>query len=332
MTAGSKVRATRLFRAVTQALLLASLATIVISISNSLLGREDNPETITLGIFLSHWTWDPIVLLPLLFISVAYIAGRRRLRIQAPGAMAAGRTFYMAAALITLFLALVSPIDTYATDLLSIHMAQHLLLMMVAAPLLLLANPMATILWGLPAAWRLDVGRRFTRHGFLRRLLQVLTRPRLAWFTFAGVTYLWHIPNAYDTALRYQSIHYLQHLTMFGAGLLFWWPVIGAPPVRSRLSYPARWVYLLLAAAQTVPLGIMLTFSSTVWFPSYTFTTAAWGIAPLEDQHLGGLIMWVGGKTIHVLALTVLFFAWCHHEEDQQSEPAQRYLSQQPGL
>ncbi|MBI2166135.1 MAG: cytochrome c oxidase assembly protein [Chloroflexi bacterium] len=295
------------------------------------LQHGETPDGLSMGLFLGQWSRDPFVLLALALLVAAFAAGLWRLRGRTRPAHRPVREGYLLAAFATLILALVSPIDSYADDLFSIHMAQHMLLMMVAAPLLLLASPMPAFLWGLPRAWRYALGRLLTRRGSLRRLLGFLTQPQVAWLTFALVTWAWHIPDAYDAALRIRPVHYLQHLTMFSAAALFWWPIIGPAPFRSRLSYPMRWAYLLLATVQTIPLGIMLTFSNALWFPSYGASTAALGIDPIADQHLGGIIMWVGGKMMYLIALAVLFFAWFQQEERQQQKAAsQQKLSRAP--
>jgi putative membrane protein len=214
-----------------------------------------------------------------------------------------------------LVVALVSPIHALGEALFSVHMIQHLLLTLVAAPLLLLSNSMAVLLWGLPRAERTTLGRLVGRPGAVRSALGWLTLPLIAWWLFVGTQWLWHQPTAYQWALKNTWAHYAEHLMFFITAILFWWPVIGAAPLRSALSFPARLLYVFLAWIPNSVLGAGITLSPGLLFPFYIAPAQPLGIDPHADQQLAGLIMWVPGDALFAGVLIVLFVAYVRHEE-----------------
>jgi putative membrane protein len=192
-------------------------------------------------------------------------------------------------ALATTAVALASPLDTLAHERFVAHMVQHLLLMTVAAPLVLLADPFPVLLWALPARARAALQPLFTRGGAIRRTLALLTSMPLAWLLFAATVWLWHLPALYERALGDGRVHALEHLALFGAAFVFWWPVLGpAPRVRRPPRPAAAIIYVVLTAFQSAALGLALTLWPSVLYPSY----ATWGANALEDQAWGGIVMW----------------------------------------
>jgi putative copper resistance protein D len=189
-------------------------------------------------------------------------------------------------------------------------MLQHLLLELVAAPLLLL---------GAPATLALRVASPSVRGRLLAvlhsRVVSVLSFPLLAWVLFAAVNWGWHFSSLYDQALENPLLHDLQHLTFLGAGLLFWWPVIGADPSRWRLPHPVRLFYLFLAMPQNSFLGIALMSAPTTLYPHYASNLREWGPTPIVDQNVGGMLMWVGGDVVFLLAMGFVVAAWVRHED-----------------
>jgi cytochrome c oxidase assembly factor CtaG len=190
--------------------------------------------------------------------------------------------------------------------LLQFHMIQHLLLMMVAPPLLLLGAPILPLLRGVP--------RPFLQHGLgpliaspaLQRLGHFLTHPIVCLVTFTVTNIAWHVPVLYELALRSQFWHEVQHICFLVAALLFWWPVV--QPWPSRLRWP-RWTiipYLLLADIQNTALSAFLIFSERVLYPTYSAMPRLWGIAALDDQAAAGAIMWVPGSVIFLVPAGVL--------------------------
>jgi len=215
--------------------------------------------------------------------------------------------------------ALVSPIDSIALDLFSVHMVQHMLLMVVAAPLLLAGAPVRPLLRGLPAAFRRGVVRPLARARAVRATLHALRLPLVAAGLYVAGLYAWHVPALYDAAVENATLHVVEHLWFLGTALLFWSVVIDPVPFRGTLPYAARIVYLLLVgAAQNTILGGLLSFSTRLFYTHYAGRTAAFGIDPVTDQRLGGVIMWVPGDLIFLTAASFSFFYWLQSEEQAQ--------------
>lgn len=250
----------------------------------------------TLLAFLKTWPLDPWVVVPLLLTAGVYIRGWRIFRRRGSRRWERFHLLAFLGSLLALFLALASPIEAFAPLLLQVHMLQHLLLMMVAPPLLWLGEPLLPLLRGLPAPIRqVWVGPLF-HLPWLRCLTAWLTRPMTAWTLFVASTWIWHIPVVYDRALQFAGLHYLQHLCFFLTALLFWWPVVLPFPGRPVSS---RWLlipYLIGADLQNTVLAALLTFSSRVLYPHYETVPRLWGIAALQDQAVAGVLMWVPGS------------------------------------
>jgi cytochrome c oxidase assembly factor CtaG len=212
-----------------------------------------------------------------------------------------------AAGWITLLLALVSPLHRLGGTLFSAHMAQHELLMAVAAPLLVLGRPLVPFVWALPMTWRRTVGS-WAAAAPVRRTWEMLTLPLVAWTLHAAAIWLWHAPPLFESTLRSELIHTLQHMSFLGSGLLFWWALLRGR--EGRIGRPAAVLYLFTTSLHTTVLGALLTFSSRLWYPLYASSTAMWGLTPLEDQQLAGLIMWVPANLTYLLAALVIAAAW----------------------
>ncbi len=266
--------------------------------------------------FLTAWQWDPLLWAPLLAMAAAYLLGSRRLagRHRAPG-VARGRAAFFWSGWLVLLVALVSPLHELGEQRFSIHMTQHLLLSLVAPPLLLLSNSMPVMLWALPRQDRATVGGWLGQPGPVHSLLRLLTNPFVAWWLFVLTQWLWHQPGPYELALADHWAHYAEHLTFFGSSVLFWWPVVGAAPLPSPLSMPARLLYAFLAWIPNSILGAGITLSPHVLYPFYEVQGAALGFDPLADQQLAGLIMWIPGDIVFVSILLVLFGAILSSEE-----------------
>ena len=209
----------------------------------------------------------------------------------------------------SLALALVSPLDALAHRHFAAHMVQHMLLVAVAAPSLLLADPFAGLLWALPARTRVRAGRLLVRGAPVRRVWQTLTRAPVAWLAYALVLWGWHLPWAYESALGDRRLHDLEHLAFFGSAILFWWPVVGPAPHFGRPVHPAlRVVYLVTGALQGAALGLLLAASPVALYPSYGTPRAPGTLGPLEDQALGGVVMWAVGGAVDMLAVILLLY------------------------
>ncbi len=206
-----------------------------------------------------------------------------------------------------LVVALVSPLHPWGSVLFSAHMGQHEILMLVAAPLLVLGKPVIATLKSLPAGWARAVVRA-TKVPWWRRAWAVLTIPFVAWLIHAVVLWAWHIPMFFQATLDDEFVHAMQHLSFLLSAVLFWWAVIEG---RSRsASHGVAVLYLFTTALHSGALGALITLASVVWYPAYRGTTGSWGLTPLEDQQIGGLIMWVPACSVYVFAGLALFAAW----------------------
>jgi cytochrome c oxidase assembly factor CtaG len=212
----------------------------------------------------------------------------------------------------TLVLALVSPVHAWGSVLFSAHMTQHELLMLVAAPLLVLGRPVVPFLWALPRPWALALAR-WSKLGAWETTWRTISNPVVAWIIHAVVLWVWHAPALFEATLENESVHALQHATFLFSALLFWWAVIHGR--RRALGFGFAVLYMFTTALHSGLLGALLTFANSVWYASYVERTAAWGLTPLEDQQIGGLIMWIPAGLVYIAAGLALFAGWLHESE-----------------
>jgi putative membrane protein len=264
----------------------------------------------TLLLILRSWSWQPAILLSLGLVAAGYAYGfyyfrRRGLleRLLQQGLIRRSQPWYFGAGLATLGLALLSPIDTLSNVLFLMHMTQHILLVMVAAPLILL---------GLPEPFL----RPLMQNAMLKTHLAWLTHPFVAFMLYNLTLIAWHAPALYDAALRNRFIHDLEHAMFFYTAVLSWWPLLS--PVRElpRLSYPAQMLYIFLIAIPGGILGAVLVFADTIFYATYAAAPRLWGLTALADQQAAALVMMVPGKAIYLIALTVVFFIWFNQEDE----------------
>jgi putative membrane protein len=248
------------------------------------------------------WNPNPWILAGLLVAVSLYAGGLRRLwRNARRGAgVPVWKAACFAAGCAVLAVAMLSPIDALGAELFSIHMAQHELLMLVAAPLIVSGRPLAVFLWAFPPNWRKRIAR-IIKAGVIQRSWLALTRPFAAWLLHAIVLWAWHFPALFQASLADDVVHAVQHFSFLASALLFWSFSI-APNSQLQMRYGAAVMYLLTTAIHTGILGALLTFSPRTWYPAYSATTEAWGLTALQDQQLGGLIMWVPAGFVFVFA------------------------------
>jgi putative membrane protein len=257
----------------------------------------------------SAWSLEPAVIICLALSAWLYFRGVRSLwRSAGPGhGIRHWEATAFAGGWVTLLLALVSPLHRLGVVLFSAHMAQHELLMAAAAPLLVLGRPLVPFVWALPMSWRRTVGD-LAAVATVRSTWELLTLPLVAWTLHGVAIWLWHAPALFEATLRSDLVHTLQHVSFLGTGLLFWWALL-----RGRgggIGRPAAVLYLFTTSLHTTLLGALLTFSSRAWYPFYAPATAAWGLTPLEDQQLAGLIMWVPANLSYLIAALAIASAW----------------------
>jgi putative membrane protein len=249
------------------------------------------------GLAADAWGARPEVAAPLVLLAGAYAVGWWRLSCRGDSP-SPWRVAAAGGGLVSLFIGLSPALERAAHVSFAAHMAQHLLLVAAAAPLLLLADPFAGLLWALPGQLRLAAGRLARPGTALRRLGRWITAMSVAWLAYTVTMWLWHLPVAYDAAVGDRILHDLEHLSFFAGAVLFWWPIVQpAPRLRPRPAAGACVIYLVLAALQTGLLGLLLTLSPGSWYRSY---------ASVEDQSLGGLLMWGVGGAVDMLAVLIL--------------------------
>lgn len=283
------------------------------------------------------WSWEPGVVICLALSAWLYFRGVRRLWQDQGGEVKArgegslslsafalrprpawGRGISQAEAAayalgwLALVLALVSPLHPLGSVLFAAHMTQHEVLMLLAAPLLVLGRPLLPSLWALPRSWRRRLGG-WGRSGWVQGVWHRLTWPLTAWSLHAVVLWAWHAPALFQATLKSELVHTAQHLSFLVSALLFCWALIHSH--KGWMGYGAAVLYVFTTALHTSVLGALLTFSSTLWYPAYRETTAAWGLSPLEDQQLGGLIMWVPAGLVYIAAGLAFFSAWLRELE-----------------
>jgi len=251
------------------------------------------------------WSGHPSVLIGLLLLEILYlVVVWPRIR------QCLGRVATFTAGVVSLFLALHSPLHELSDHyLFSAHMVQHLILQLIAVPLMLLGTP----------PWAV---RPIVQHNITRNILHAVTSPVTAFLIFNGILILWHMPLLYNAALHNHNLHILQHLMFIGSAVLIWWPIFISLDESTRLAYPWQILYLFLLSLLPAIVGAFITFSGSVLYTFYADAPRLWGISPLYDQQLGGLIMKVAGSLVFWLVLIIVFFKWFNREE-AQSQHAQ---------
>ncbi len=254
----------------------------------------------------ASWTFPFWPTFGLLVTAVLYLRGWRKIRRSRPLLFPGWRAGCFLAGLFSIWIALASPLDTLDGLLLVAHMTQHLILMSVAPPLLLLGAPGVPLLRGLPRSMLRNGLGPFFRTTTLRRFFHVLTSPVFAWLAM-NVSYLgWHLPKFYELALRSPGWHEVEHACFLGTSLLFWFPIIQPWPSTSRGSRWAMLPYLVGADLVNTVFSASLTFSGRVIYPSYAAGPRIFGMTALSDQIAAGALMWVIGSIFYLAPVMVI--------------------------
>ncbi len=248
------------------------------------------------------WMWYPSVVIGFSIWTTLYVIAIKRGK---PTPLMQQIAFHLGT--LAGLIALVSPLDELGDEyLFSAHMVQHLLLMFITAPLWLIGTP----------GWLIDgiIPKRLTKS------VKWLASPASAFAAFILVIWFWHIPAFYEMAQESEGVHIFEHLTFIGAALIGWWPVAGAEksPI-PKPEPPIRMLYLFLLAIPCTALAAILTFAHTPLYPFYVTAPHPFGLNALQDQHLGGLIMWVPTHMFLFLALAITFLKW-FADSDRQAE------------
>jgi len=278
---------------------------------------------------LTAWAFDPVPTIGAGVAALGYVAVRQRLRRGPDAAWARshagrGRLICYCAGLLAIVVAVNGPPDALAGVSFSAHMVQHLLLQLVAPPLLLLGAPLTLLLRANPP-W---LPRRVLVPVLRSRAVRVLAHPVTALALFTLVLVASHLTPFYNLTLQHEWLHELEHIAFLFTALLFWWPAIGVDPAPHRLSYPGRLLYLLLDMPIMAFLGLAIANASHVLYPYYATHLPPWGANALQDQGVAGTIMWISGTFTMIPAMAVVFLRWL--DEDARKQ-ARREARQAPG-
>jgi cytochrome c oxidase assembly factor CtaG len=258
------------------------------------------------------WSIEPAVLLPMLAAVVVWLRLVGRIdRAHPSNPVPRRRTLAFLAGLAVIAIALMSGIDTYDTTLFSVHMVQHLLLTLVAAPLLALSAPITMLL----RAATPKVRRRVILPILHSRFMRVISFPVVAWLVFAGVMWGTHFSPLFDVSLENPVVHDLEHALYLIAGLLFWWPAVGLDPSPWRMPHPVRAMYVFLQMPQNTFLAVTILNASDVLYPHYATLVRSWGPSALIDQGIAGGLMWICGDILFLTSMGLILAGWMRHEQ-----------------
>ncbi|MET4631503.1 putative membrane protein [Bradyrhizobium sp. I1.8.5] len=259
-----------------------------------------------------NWTFDPWIVLPLAVFGLMYGIGI--LVLARKGRRYMWRDVVCGAGWLALAAALVSPLHWLGERLLSFHMIEHEILMAVAAPLLTIAPPVGPLLWALPRRMRLAIGQAM-RHPLTTRLWTSLSAGRNATLLHGVAIWAWHAPALFDAAVENAFLHRAQHLSFFLTAILFWWSVF-----RRSETGAAAW-HVFVTMLHTSILGALMALAPHLLYRQQSDAVAAWGLTPLEDQQLAGIIMWVPAGTIYAGAALALIALWIRRAGQRREQP-----------
>lgn len=267
---------------------------------------------VTIQDWLTTWSFDPVVTGGVVCAGMLYATAWRRVRASAHGsarALSRARAWCFAGGLLALVVSADGPPDGFADVSFSVHMVQHVLLQMVAAPLILLGGPVTLLLRADPP-W---LPRRVLV-GLLRsRAVAVVTHPVVAFGAFTFVLVATHLTGFYELALQHEPVHEVEHLVYLATALLFWWPAIGIDPAPHRIGHLFRLLYLMISMPVPAFLGLAIANAGRVLYSSYAQPTP-WGATALADQQAAGTLMWVAGMFTTVPAIGVVLMRWLDDE------------------
>lgn len=257
-----------------------------------------------------QWSFEPGIVIPLVVLGAWYARGVHVMRLRSRHAPRTSATTLFACGWFVLVAALVSPVHELSEQLFSIHMVQHELLMALAAPLLVAARPGPALVWALGPRHRpalVRIVRIPAVHGTWREL----TRPFPAWLVQGIVIWVWHLPMLFEATLHSDAVHAAQHLAFFGSAVTFWWSVMHGRRAARGLAI----LSLFTTAVHTGVLGALMTFAHSPWYPAYGTRPETWGLSPMADQQLAGLVMWIPASAAYLVAALSTAHRWLSDSE-----------------
>jgi Predicted membrane protein len=269
----------------------------------------DPPSAVSL---LAGWTFEPIPTLAIAVTILWWLWAVRRVNAVHPGnPVPRRRSVAFLGGMLALAYALISGIGRYDTSLFSVHMVQHVLLMLVAAPLLALSAPITLILRLSSSETR----RRWLLPVLHSRIVRFSGHPVTAWVMFAAMMWGTHFSPLFNASLEDPLTHDMEHVLFLSGALLFWWPAIALDPAPWRMSHPARIGYLFTQMTQNTFLAVVILNATSVLYPHYATLVRTWGISGIDDQRLAAGIMWIAGDAVFLAAIMVIVAFWMRAEE-----------------
>ena len=291
--------------------LALGVAIAAVGVRSVLAGGDVPPDPTTLTA-LTSWTFDPFLQVPLIALTILYLVAIRRIDRAHPATpVPSSRVLAFLLGIATIEVALQSAIGVYDDVFFSVHMVQHMLLIFIAAPLLLMGTPITVLLRAVPP----EVRNRRVLPVLHSRVVRLLGHPLVAWMLFTVVIYASHLSPFFELALENDIVHRLEHVLFLGSALLFWWPVIGLDPGPRRLAYPMRALYLALAFPLMTFVALAIFSAPDVLYPHYASLDLGWGPAALDDQQAAAAIMWVWGDLTFLASIILVVAAWLRDEE-----------------
>jgi len=270
----------------------------------------------------AHWPITPEIAVPTALVVVLYLTGMAR-RPSPVDAVARWRHGAFLAGIAALFLALQSPLDPVAERLFFVHQIQHLLLRLIGPMLIALAAPQGVLIAGLPVPIRRTLLAPVAGSAVVRAVFAAITGPVVVTGLFVGALYVWELPRFHQAALADPLIHQIMHASMVFAGVVFWWRIFDRRPAPQGLRYGVRLMMLWLVILSNIVLGALTTFKTTVLYPAYDLPGRLFGYAALADERIGGIIIWIPGSMMCVLAVLLVIHVWGRREtrlEQRQPE------------
>lgn len=289
------------------------LAATVLGLTAAVPALAHGGEALTNGTAWSAWEFSADVVVPTALVALLYTVGTvRRAAVTEPVPWWRHAAFF--AGLASVFLALQSPIDPVAERLFFVHQIQHLLLRMAGPMLIALSSPQGVLTAGLRPVTRRSLLAPIAASGAVRAVFGTIAHPVTATALFIGALYVWEVPRYHDLALRNEPVHYAMHATMLLAGLVFWWRIFDRRPAPQGPRYGARLMMLWLVILSNIALGAYTTLKSTVLYEAYDALGRLFDYAPLADERVGGIVIWIPSSMMCLVAVLIVIHMWGRHE------------------